>query len=425
MEFDDVHLQDCIRKFDAMSPRPQSLQRILEVSTTAQGMADVNAFLRDEFCIRCAERICMLEDRLPAQYKRIPELRSVYEKHVRGFVEMRNVNPLDDKFVHVVRDIVERGRDMVSLLVQGIDRLLHHPETVTTTTTPTATTTTTTDTTTKHEAVLMDEASTNKFMNEFLLNRIGSNILLSQYWAVVTGDDPPHPTSIVDPHCDVTAICRRVAQDVRYLCYNETKYRPTIRVQAYYESNDMESFAFIPAALSYIVQELLKNSAIATAHKHQKKKKQQQQRQLRPSKTNNALDDDDTTISVVICADPKRVLIHIGDHAGGIPFEVGQHIWSYLYTTKQEQQSDEEDDEGNTLEDDTPTDGATELGGYGVGLPLSRLYASYLGGNIHLVSLPGYGTHAYIVLPRLPEEMVETVPVRATGWQAHRAEFVL
>ena len=69
---------------------------------------------------------------------------------------------------------------------------------------------------------------------------------------------------------------------------------------------------------------------------------------------------------------------------------------------------------------------ATNLGGFGVGLPLSRLYASYLGGSMNLISIPGYGTHAYVFLPRLPEKMVESVPVRASGWKANsNLEFVL
>lgn len=31
--------------------------------------------------------------------------------------------------------------------------------------------------------------------------------------------------------------------------------------------------------------------------------------------------------------DQKRVMIHISDRAGGIPFDATQRIWSYLYST--------------------------------------------------------------------------------------------
>ena len=48
--------------------------------------------------------------------------------------------------------------------------------------------------------------------------------------------------------------------------------------------------------------------------------------------------------------------------------------------------------------------------GYGIGLPLSRLHARYLGGSLDLVSLPGYGVDAYLSLPRVDSELVETVP---------------
>jgi hypothetical protein len=100
-----------------------------------------------------------------------------------------------------------------------------------------------------------------------------------------------------------------------------------------------------------------------------------------------------------------------------------------MYTTKKKkkQQQQQHDQHGNKEQHDHNHDdfskhdddsGATALGGFGVGLPLSRLYASYLGGSINFVSLPGYGTHAYVFLPRLPEALVETVPARAGGWNA-------
>lgn len=40
------------------------------------------------------------------------------------------------------------------------------------------------------------------------------------------------------------------------------------------------------------------------------------------------------------------------------------------------------------------------MAGFGVGLPLSRLYAEYIGGSLQLVSMPNFGTHAFLFLER-------------------------
>ncbi|CAE7476136.1 Pdk2, partial [Symbiodinium necroappetens] len=52
----------------------------------------------------------------------------------------------------------------------------------------------------------------------------------------------------------------------------------------------------------------------------------------------------------------------------------------------------------------------TPLAGYGVGLPLSRLYAQYLGGSLHLMSMPGEGTTAFLHLKRLRQDAREQLP---------------
>lgn len=370
----DEDLLASIRKYDALLPHPQRLQDIIKVSSSSP------SFLQEEFRIRCAERICMMEERIPC-FDEIPELEEVYTIHIENFKEMRKVRDNDslENFLPVVRSIVDRGRDIIPLMCKGMSRLIDTQEEI-------------------------DESFTNKFMNEFLLNRIGSNVLMSQFLAMAT-----EGTSIVDPNCDVPSICREAARDVKQLCLEETGFRPTFKVESYHSTNDkdsrMENFAFIPGAISYMVQELLKNSAVATAKMKKNRKKNLSGATFR--------DNDDGSISVVVSCDERRVMIHIGDRAGGIPFDVGQHIWSYLYSTKRKRRQDS-------------LKSATDLGGFGVGLPLSRLYASYLGGTMNLVSIPGYGTHAYVFLPRLAEKMVESVPIRACGWEANsNVEFIL
>jgi pyruvate dehydrogenase kinase 2/3/4 len=51
------------------------------------------------------------------------------------------------------------------------------------------------------------------------------------------------------------------------------------------------------------------------------------------------------------------------------------------------------------------------LAGYGYGLPLSRLYARYLHGDLVISSLEGYGTDAIIYLKVLSNEANELLPV--------------
>ena len=54
--------------------------------------------------------------------------------------------------------------------------------------------------------------------------------------------------------------------------------------------------------------------------------------------------------------------------------------------------------------------GQSVVQGYGIGLPLSRLYARYFGGTLKLVSLPGYGTSVDLFLRRVNSNQVEIVP---------------
>ena len=51
------------------------------------------------------------------------------------------------------------------------------------------------------------------------------------------------------------------------------------------------------------------------------------------------------------------------------------------------------------------------LAGYGYGLPLSRLYARYLSGDLKLYSLDGFGTDALLHFQACPQEAKERLPI--------------
>ena len=96
--------------------------------------------------------------------------------------------------------------------------------------------------------------------------------------------------------------------------------------------------------------------------------------------------------------------IRISDEGGGIPLSEASRVWRYAYTTAPTPLI--ELDEATSGQ---PTLRRSALAGYGMGLPLSRLYAQYLGGRLDLRSLEGHGTDCFLHLPRLGAAC-ETLP---------------
>merc|ERR1712093_538605 len=96
-----------------------------------------------------------------------------------------------------------------------------------------------------------------------------------------------------------------------------------------------------------------------------------------------------------ICRDVKTIAIMVSDRAGGISFERGlsqrESAFSYFFGGCR----------GGSMEPMSP------LQGYGLGLPLSRLHARHLGGNLKVTSYPGFGTQAHLILPRVDADQAE------------------
>lgn len=153
-------------------------------------------------------------------------------------------------------------------------------------------------------------------------------------------------------------------------------------------------FNYVPGHLSHICFELLKNSLRAVVERYGPEREEH----LPP-------------IKVIVVEGKEDITIKISDEGGGIPRSAIPLIWTYMYTTM----------EGQNLDQDfQASDFRAPMAGFGYGLPLSRLvslaclfwnlctdlcvrvqYARYFGGDLMLISIDGFGTDVYIHLNRL------------------------
>ena len=109
------------------------------------------------------------------------------------------------------------------------------------------------------------------------------------------------------------------------------------------------------------------------------------------------------TIRITLVKGKEDITIKIADRGGGIPRSKMATIWKFAHTTAAPDQRNS--DFGN--EKST----GTKIRGFG--LPLARIYARYLGGELTLKSMEGYGLDAYLHLPRLGNSC-ENLPARVT-----------
>ena len=100
----------------------------------------------------------------------------------------------------------------------------------------------------------------------------------------------------------------------------------------------------------------------------------------------------------------EDISLKICDQGGGISRSISEKIFMYLYTSAARVKLSE-GDMGGTTSTRTP------MHGLGYGLPLSRLYARYFGGDIKVSSCDGYGTDTYIYLRALESDAREFLPI--------------
>ena len=165
-------------------------------------------------------------------------------------------------------------------------------------------------------------------------------------------------------------------------------------------NNTDDDFTYVPHHLHYMMLELLKNSVRATIR--------------HAERTGTAME----PIRVVMVKGDEDVTIKVADKAGGIPRSRMAQIWKFAHSTDARNDDDNADANNNNnnqggngsyYESRKDATSGTQFRGFG--LPITRIYARYFGGELTLKSMEGYGLDAYLHLPRLGK-MGENLPPR-------------
>lgn len=150
--------------------------------------------------------------------------------------------------------------------------------------------------------------------------------------------------------------------------------RPTTRSPAALRTR--LSCAYVPSHLHHMLFELIKNSLRAVTDRFEE------------------ADGEPPPVRLVVAEGDEDVTLKVSDEGGGIPRSGLPRIWTYLYSTARSPLSD-------MAADGDGGDGPAVLAGYGYGLPISRLYARYFGGDLQ-VGGRGEGVAAWSEARRAP-----------------------
>eukprot|EP00594_Rhizosolenia_setigera_P019459 CAMPEP_0178959728 /NCGR_PEP_ID=MMETSP0789-20121207/12482_1 /TAXON_ID=3005 /ORGANISM="Rhizosolenia setigera, Strain CCMP 1694" /LENGTH=527 /DNA_ID=CAMNT_0020642823 /DNA_START=167 /DNA_END=1750 /DNA_ORIENTATION=+ len=375
-------------------------------SATDKVLIQVAGFLRRELPIRLARRVVDLS-RVPYMHE-LNSVRQVKELYIHSFLELVNFDKKirnmeqEEKFAKVLESIYERHAGVLVQMARGAfelrkairegqisfddSSLQNKNNTHTSASQQKQQQQYYVNGKSKHshstkkpvlEFEQLDEC--HAFLDRFYVSRIGIRVLIGQYLAL-RQKPVENYIGIICSKTSPYQIVKRAIEDATFMCTRRYGDAPDVIIKGKLDF----TFPYLPTHLHYVMLELLKNSMRATMDWHY----------------NEDFDIDDIPpINVVIAYgnDHEDVVIKVSDEGGGIQRSNMKKIWSYLFTT-----ADPKIQEGMmTFNDEVDHSVDSPLAGLGYGLPISRSYARYFGGDLSIMSMEGYGTDAFVHLTRL------------------------
>jgi pyruvate dehydrogenase kinase 2/3/4 len=201
------------------------------------------------------------------------------------------------------------------------------------------------------------------FLDRFYMSRIGIRMLIGQHIALTDQSHHRDPTyvGVICTKTNVQDLAQEAIENARFVCEDHYGLFEAPRIQLV--CNPDLNFMYVPGHLSHMLFETLKNSLRAVVETH-------------------GMDKQEFPVTKVIVAEGKEdITIKVTDEGGGIPRSAIPLVWTYMYTTV--------DRTPNLDPDFDKSDFKAPMAGFGYGLPISRLYARYFGGDLKLISMEG------------------------------------
>ncbi|KAG0093736.1 26S proteasome regulatory subunit 7 [Podila epicladia] len=429
---------------------------------------EVARYARKELPVRLARRVKSIQ-RLPFIVGTNPYIKRVYKLYYDSFQaitscgdEIRSKEDLD-RFAAVLQGLVESHADVIPMLSQGfleckkymnkpdiktfLDEMIRSRIGIRLI---------------AEQVISLREQGTKADLDD---DHKENTLDISATPASEASEENEAPTrdvvGVVHRELKPAELIRTCASFVQELCDVNYGSSPEVVINGQTDT----TFTYVPVHLEYILCELLKNAVRATVEQSAKmgrsalnphgdlgdsgnedpgnQQNHQEQRQAEEHVSNNNrssgekgihavamvkddLEQDETRrpnefghppVEVTIAQGEREITIRIRDQGGGISREDFDVIFDYSFTTvkKENESSLHEDAGGEGQGVDSIFKGVSRLAmqaglggpiaGLGFGLPLTRIYAQYFGGNMHLISLQGYGCDVFLKLKQIDESL--------------------
>eukprot|EP00835_Amoeboradix_gromovi_P006770 NODE_879_length_3484_cov_0.307238.p1 type:complete len:380 gc:universal NODE_879_length_3484_cov_0.307238:2788-1649(-) len=368
-----------VLKYAAFPQHSVSLNQMKKFGQTPNPAALFLAslFLKNELTIRLAHRVLELSS-LPNRLCEMPSVIQVKNWYQQSFDELQNFpvpeiptellkclpnepsyyvkvppdyalkdsySDYNHRFVKALQVIKSRHDPTLSSMAQGLVELKQKTD------------------------VDFKDRSIQTFLDRFYMSRIGIRMLIGQHVTMVSKPQRDNYVGIICTNTSISEVAVEAIDNARWMCeeYYGLFKAPVVDIIM----PKQVALSYVPSHLHHMIFELVKNSLRATVETHEEEKY--------------------PTIKLIVAEGKEDITIKLSDEGGGIPRSGIPLIFTYLYTTAEPPEV--------SLTDDFKA----PLAGLGYGLPISRLYARYFGGDLRIISLENYGTDAYLHLRRLSD----------------------